>query len=68
MKNVGRKDALTRYVLAGVALLTGFVVGPLGSLSTGLYVTALALVFSAAVGFCGLYKLFGINTCPINKR
>lgn len=68
MKNVGRKDALTRYVLAGGALLTGFVVGPLGSLSTGLYVTALALVFSAAVGFCGLYKLFGINTCPINKR
>jgi hypothetical protein len=68
MRNVGRKDALVRYALAGVALGLGYALGPVSTVSTGLYVTALVLVFSAAVGFCGLYKLVGINTCPLDKR
>lgn len=31
-------------------------------------VLAGALVFTALSGFCGLYRLLGISTCPIKPR
>ena len=61
--NVGSADRIIRIVLgiiAGVLPLTG-VVG--GTLSTVLYVAAAALVLTGVFRFCGLYALFGMNTC-----
>lgn len=31
-------------------------------------VFAIALIFTALTGFCGIYRLLGISTCPIRKR
>ena len=61
--NVGSADRIIRIVLgiiAGVLPLTGVVGGTLG---TVLYVAAAALVLTGLFRFCGLYALFGMNTC-----
>jgi len=31
-------------------------------------VFAIALIFTALTGFCGIYRLLGISTCPIRTR
>lgn len=64
-KNVGKKDAMIRYVIAGVALV-GAVLLP--DYRTLLIITAAAMAITGYVGMCGLYKLFGINTCPIDQK
>ena len=61
--NVGSADRIIRIVLgiiAAVLPLTGVVGGTLG---TVLYVAAAALVLTGLFRFCGLYALFGMNTC-----
>jgi len=68
MKNVGKKDAAVRYVLAGVCLLVPLVVDVSSSVRIGLYVAAFVLAATAAVGFCGAYRIFGITTCPVKQR
>ncbi len=67
-KNVGGADRIIR-IIAGLALL-GFALA--GMAGEGL-VTAIvgaagaAALFTGLVGWCGLYKLLGINTCKVDK-
>lgn len=68
MKNVGKLDARIRYGISLVLVGVGLIVGPLTSLATGLYIAALVLSLTGVVGFCGLYKVLGINTCPLEKK
>ncbi|QIM20126.1 DUF2892 domain-containing protein [Phycicoccus sp. HDW14] len=65
--NVGSTDKIVRLVLAlvalGVALLTG-----LGSvLGIVLLVVAAVLAVTAFTGFCPLYRVFGLSTCPVRR-
>lgn len=62
-KNVGKVDQIIRYVLA-VALITLSFVLPL----YWLLIPAAILVFTALFSFCGLYTLFGINTCKVEQN
>jgi hypothetical protein len=65
--NVGRPDRIIRVVLAIAAAVlpaTGTVSGALG---TVLYVASGALLVTSLTGFCGLYTLFGINTCKVGS-
>jgi hypothetical protein len=64
-KNVGRKDALVRYMIALVALIAAWF---LPEYRNVLLITSAALAITAYVGLCGLYKLFGINTCPLDSN
>lgn len=61
-KNEGATDRIIRAVLgigaAIVALLTT------GGIQIAFGIIAVILLITAATGFCGLYKLFGIKTCP----
>lgn len=69
MKNVGKLDAKIRYGISVVLILIGLLLGdPLSSVSIILYVSAVVLAATGAVGFCGLYKLIGVNTCPLEER
>lgn len=64
--NEGTLDRIIRITL-GLALLgLGYfiVVGPLQIVA---YVAGVALVATGAVGYCGLYSLLGISTCPIKR-
>jgi hypothetical protein len=67
MKNVGKKDAALRYVLAGVCLLVPLVIPVSSAVRIGLYVAAGALAVTASIGFCGAYRIFGINTCAVKR-
>ena len=57
-------DRIIRLVLA-VALVAGAWAAGFGSvLGIVLLVLAAVLVVTAAVGFCPLYRVFGLSTCP----
>ena len=55
-KNVGRTDKIIRYFLALVFVYLGY------NYSVWWYVVSAILVLTATLGYCGPYKLFGINT------
>ncbi|MCB9639467.1 MAG: DUF2892 domain-containing protein [Myxococcales bacterium] len=61
-KNVGNVDKIVR-VLLGLGLLSLFFV--LGSPWKWLGLVALIPLGTAAMGFCPLYRVFGLSTCPL---
>ena len=67
-KNVGKKDAMVRYAIAVVALIAAFTLGSGSPFFGGLLIVAVAMAVTGAVGRCGLYKLIGVNTCPLEQR
>jgi len=61
--NVGKGDQIFRFVLGIVLLLAyflGWVGGAWGVVSL---IVGIVLVATAAVRFCPLYRLLGLNTC-----
>ena len=63
-RNESNQDRGIRAVVGIIALLIGlFAVG--GFLRALLIIVGLVLVTTAAVGFCPLYRLLGINTCKV---
>ena len=68
-KNVGKKDAMIRIILALVSVAIGVVLlNVQREVSIGLFIFSGMLLVTSMVGRCGLYKLFGINTCPIDSK
>lgn len=61
-KNVGKADKIIRYILAVISIYLGY------RYSFWFYIIAAILVITAAIGFCGLYKPFGINTNKAKKQ
>lgn len=61
-KNEGKVDRILRIVV-GLGLLTLVFVGP----QTVWGLVGLVPLFTGAFGFCPLYKVFGLNTCPIGS-
>jgi hypothetical protein len=58
-------DRIIRLVLGVAALIGAFAVG-LGSLGgIVLTVVGVVLLVTAAVGFCPLYRVFGMSTCKV---
>jgi hypothetical protein len=68
-KNVGKIDAIIRLSLAAVSVIVGVVVlNTLPEIAIVLFAVAVMLILTSLVGRCGLYKVFGINTCPIEQK
>lgn len=64
-KNTGNADRAVRVVVAVVAVVAAFLLG-FGSVGgIILLVVAAVMLVTAAVGFCPLYRVFGINTCKV---
>jgi hypothetical protein len=63
MTNEGTLDRTIR-VLAGLAILSLAFVGPKTPLG---FIGAVPLV-TGLIGFCPLYRVLGISTCPVPKR
>ncbi|HRY98541.1 MAG TPA: DUF2892 domain-containing protein [Bacteroidales bacterium] len=63
-KNVGRADAIIRYLLAALVAVLIFTHVLTGTLAVVLGILAAVLVFTGLIGWCGLYSIFGIRTCP----
>ena len=62
-RNVGRIDQLLR-IIVGLALLTLAFVGP----KTPLGYFGLVPLLTGLTGFCPLYTLLGISTCPRHEE
>ncbi|GAB2501281.1 hypothetical protein CATRI_02225 [Corynebacterium atrinae] len=61
-------DRGIRAALAVVALILAFtVLKPSSFLGILLIIVAIILGATAAVGFCPLYRVFGISTCKTNR-
>jgi hypothetical protein len=63
MTNEGTLDRSIRIVL-GLALLSLTLVGPKSMLG----LIGIVPLVTGAVGFCPLYKVLGLSTCPVPKR
>ncbi|MCF7926681.1 MAG: DUF2892 domain-containing protein [Candidatus Izimaplasma sp.] len=59
-KNVGKEDAYVRYALAIVFLVLAILY------SYWFLIGTVILALTGFLGTCGLYSLFGINTCKID--
>lgn len=62
--NVGRTDRYIRVVI-GIVLLMFAVFSLSGAWATVAGLVGLILVGTGFIGFCPIYRLFGINTCPV---
>jgi hypothetical protein len=68
-KNVGSVDKIIRYLIAAVIIVLYFFTSLIpGTLGIVLLIFAGVLVVTSLIGFCGLYTIFGIKTCPAKKR
>jgi len=65
--NVGRTDRMVRFAAAAVAVVVAFLVGASSALGIVLFVVAVVLAVTALVGFCPVYRIFGMNTCAVDK-
>jgi hypothetical protein len=60
--NVGKIDKIIRYVLALVFVYLGYVY------SAWWYIPAIIAAGTALIGWCGLYRILGINTCKVKAK
>ncbi len=67
-KNVGNADKIVRILIAlvlGALYFTGTVSGTLGYVALAL---GGIMVLTSAIGFCPIYAIVGLNTCPAKKK
>ncbi|MEL7258916.1 MAG: DUF2892 domain-containing protein [Pseudomonadota bacterium] len=64
-KNVGSIDRVLRIVL-GLALIAGFFLNRDGAYSW-LYLIGIVPLVTGLMGSCGLYSVFGMSTCKLEK-
>jgi hypothetical protein len=62
MKNEGTVDRVLR-VIVGIVLLSLVVIGP----QTLWGLVGLVPLLTGLLGFCPIYKLLGLNTCPLKS-
>jgi Protein of unknown function (DUF2892) len=69
-QNMGSLDRILRTVIvAPVLIVLGLVVFEVGSLPSIIaFVLAGVMLATSAVGFCPLYLVLGISTCPRRAR
>lgn len=63
MTNEGTLDRAIR-ILAGIALLSLAVVGPKSMLG----LLGIVPLVTGVIGFCPVYRLLGLSTCPIPAK
>lgn len=66
--NVGSIDRLIRLLLASVLLYFGLLIHGGTALGIGLSIAGSLSFVTGLIGFCGLYKLFGICTKQPNEQ
>lgn len=67
-KNMGSADRIVRLILAAlfaVLYFTGVVSGTLGIV---LLVLGAVFALTSFISFCPLYSIFGMSTCPVEKK
>lgn len=63
-KNIGKFDSIIRYIIALVAAILIFTNTLTGTAAIIAGVIGAAMLITGLIGWCGLYSLFGMSTCP----
>lgn len=63
--NIDKTVRLIRALLLGLILFFDLTTGILNFL---VIILIVMLVVTSFTGFCGIYKLFGLNTCNIKEK
>ena len=66
-QNMGNIDRIARVIIAGILAYLYFSGTVTGTLGIVLVVLGGVFVLTSLVGFCPLYTLVGLNTCPRKK-
>lgn len=66
-KNVGNIDKIIRIALALIFAVLYFTDTITGTLGLVLVILGGVFVLTSLVGFCPLYAMVGMNTCPAKK-
>lgn len=66
-KNMGNLDRIIRIVVALVAAALYFANVLTGTMGIVALVVAVIFLLTSAVGFCPLYRLVGLSTCPASS-
>jgi hypothetical protein len=67
-QNVGSVDRLVRVIISALIITLYFTNITNGVSGIVLLVIAGVLIITAMVGFCPLYALLGINSCPVKHK
>jgi hypothetical protein len=67
-KNMGTADRVIRFILAAVVAFLFYNKTITGTLGIVLMVLAGVFVLTSLISFCPLYKLVGLNTCPVKQK
>ena len=65
--NVGSTDKIVRVVLALGAVVLAFVAGIGSAMGIVLLVVGVVLAATALTGFCPIYRVLGMSTCPVRR-
>ncbi len=67
-KNMGSADRKLRaFVVAPLLVVIAVLAGPAGWLAIVMYALAAVMLATSVVGFCPLYALLGLRTCPLQR-
>lgn len=66
--NMGSVDRIIRAVVGLAALLGAWAIGSGSVAFVLLMVVGAILLVTAAVGFCPLYRVLGLTTCPVARN
>ena len=66
-KNIGSTDKIIRYLIAIVICILYLTNTVTGVFSIVLLVVAAILILTSLFSFCGIYAIFGFNTCDAKK-
>lgn len=67
-KNVGRTDTILRVLIAVLIAVLIYTEVLTGTLAIILGIAGGIFLITGLIGFCGLYALVGIRTCPAPKK
>lgn len=65
--NVGSTDKVIRLALALAAIVGAYLTGFSSVLGIVLLGVGAVLVVTALTGFCPLYRVLGLSTCPVRR-
>ncbi|MFN8146737.1 MAG: DUF2892 domain-containing protein [Candidatus Nanopelagicales bacterium] len=67
-RNESSLDRVIRVVIAAAAVGGAVLVGASSIVGIVLLVVAAVMLVTAAIGWCPLYSLFGISSCPMPEQ
>lgn len=67
-KNMGTADRIIRVIIAAIFAFLYFNGTVTGTIGVVLLVLGAVFVLTSLVSFCPLYTIFGLNTCPVEKK